>query len=164
MSKESELNAMFELIAQIQTLQLVMNAKVVAYLRETNETPVPTPFSNPQEVLDYVMSVESNQPATSPFSSDGNQAPAFGSTPPVEPSPTPVFAAPPFAAQDPHPIPFSNSQELMDYVMGVYSQSQDQMKMGGAIQGVLKDLGALQLSDIEPERYALLFQRIEALK
>ena len=143
MSKESELNAMFELIAQIQTLQLVMNAKVVAYLRETNETPVP----------------DSNMPATSPFSSN-----AFGSTPPVEPAPTPVFAAPPFAAQEPHPIPFSNSQELMDYVMGVYSQSKDQMKTGAAIQGVLKDLGALQLSDVNPAQYALLFQRIEALK
>ena len=145
MNKGSGLSEILEMLAQIAALQSVMNVKIVAYLRETNETPVP----------------DSNMPATSPFSSD---APIFGSAPPVEPSPTPVFAAPPFAAQDPHPIPFSNSQELMDYVMGVYSQSQDQMKTGAAIQGVLKDLGALQLSDIEPERYALLFQRIEALK
>ena len=145
MNKGSGLSEILEMLAQIAALQSVMNVKIVAYLRETNETPVP----------------DSNMPATSPFSSD---APIFGSAPPVEPSPTPVFAAPPFAAQDPHPIPFSNPQELMDYVMGVYSQSQDQMKTGAAIQGVLKDLGALQLSDIEPERYALLFQRIEALK
>ena len=134
------------IMSQIATLQSQLNLAMVEYLAtidSTDETPVP----------------DSNMPATSPFSSN-----AFGSAPPVEPSPTPVFAAPPFAAQDPHPIPFSNSQELMDYVMGVYSQSQDQMKTGAAIQGVLKDLGALQLSDIEPERYALLFQRIEALK
>ena len=132
MSKESELNAMFELIAQIQTLQLVMNAKVVAYLREASDVPPPEEMK--------------------------------GDAPPVEPSPTPVFAAPPFAAQEPHPIPFSNPQELMDYVMGVYEKSQDQMKTGAAIQGVLKDLGALQLSDVNPAQYALLFQRIEALK
>ena len=139
------------IMSQIATLQSQLNLAMVEYLAtidSTDETPVP----------------DSNMPATSPFSSDGNQAPVFGSTPPVEPVPTPVFAAPPFAAQDPHPIPFSNSQELMDYVMGVYSQSKDQMKTGAAIQGVLKDLGALQLSDIEPERYALLFQRIESLK
>ena len=143
MNKGSGLSEILEMLAQIAALQSVMNVKIVTYLHETNETPVP----------------DSNMPATSPFSSN-----AFGSAPPVEPSPTPVFAAPPFAAQEPHPIPFSNSQELMDYVMGVYSQSKDQMKTGAAIQGVLKDLGALQLSDIEPERYALLFQRIEALK
>ena len=136
------------IMSQLAELQSQLNLAMVEYLAtidSTDETPVP----------------DSNMPATSPFSSD---APVFGSAPPVEPSPTPVFAAPPFAAQDPHPIPFSNSQELMDYVMGVYSQSKDQMKTGAAIQGVLKDLGALQLSDIEPERYALLFQRIESLK
>lgn len=77
----------------------------------------------------------------------------------------PSFTAPvatPVAAPAPAAAPFSNPQELMQYVMGAYQAMGPQK--GANIQGILQSLGHANINDVKPEQYGQLYVAIEQLK
>jgi pyruvate/2-oxoglutarate dehydrogenase complex dihydrolipoamide acyltransferase (E2) component len=90
--------------------------------------------------------------------------------PVAAPVPAPTMPAPPTfapAAQvAPAPVvtgaPFTNPQELMQYVMGAY-QAMGPTK-GANIQGILTSLGHSNINDVKPEQYGQLYAAVEQLK
>ena len=76
---------------------------------------------------------------------------------PVMPPP-PVFASAPAAPA----LPFTDSNSLVAYVMGVY-KAIGPVK-GAGIQNVLTSLGVVNLTDVKPEMYAQFYAGVEALK
>lgn len=84
---------------------------------------------------------------------------------PVVQMTAPSFTAPvatPVAAPAPAAAPFSNPQELMQYVMGAYQAMGPQK--GANIQGILHSLGHANINDVKPEQYGQLYVAIEQLK
>lgn len=85
---------------------------------------------------------------------------------PVVPAPTmpapPTFAAPAPASAVGTAAPFTNPQELMQYVMGAY-QAMGPTK-GANIQGILTHLGHSNINDVKPEQYGQLYAMVEQLK
>ena len=97
------------------------------------------------------------------------QAPAVAA--PVAPAPVAAMPAPPTFAPAPAPVapapvaaaaPFTNPQELMQYVMGAY-QAMGPIK-GANIQGILTHLGHANINDVKPEQYGQLHTLVEQLK
>jgi hypothetical protein len=97
------------------------------------------------------------------------QAPAVAA--PVAPAPVAAMPAPPTFAPAPAPVvaapaapaaPFTNPQELMQYVMAAY-QAMGPVK-GANIQGILTSLGHTNINDVKPEQYGQLHAMVEQLK
>jgi hypothetical protein len=92
------------------------------------------------------------------------QAPAVAA--PVAPAPAmpapPTFAAPAPASAVGPAAPFTNPQELMQYVMAAY-QAMGPVK-GANIQGILTSLGHSNINDVKPEQYGQLYAMVEQLK
>ena len=86
-------------------------------------------------------------------------APSPVATPVVAPAPVviPVFTAPAAPV-----LPFTDSNSLVSYVMGVY-KAIGPVK-GAGIQNVLTSLGVVNLTDVKPEMYAAFYAGVEALK
>ena len=101
-------------------------------------------------------------------------APSPVATPVVAPAPVviPVFTAPAAPVMPPPPVfasapaapvlPFTDSNSLVSYVMGVY-KAIGPVK-GAGIQNVLTSLGVVNLTDVKPEMYAAFYAGVEALK
>lgn len=84
-------------------------------------------------------------------------APTMPAPPTFAPAPAPVAPAPVAAA-----APFTNPQELMQYVMGAYQAMGPQK--GANIQGILTSLGHSNINDVKPEQYGQLYAAVEQLK
>lgn len=84
-------------------------------------------------------------------------APAMPAPPTFQPATQPSVAPAPVAA-----APFSNPQELTQYVMGAY-QAMGPTK-GANIQGILTSLGHSNINDVKPEQYGQLYAAVEQLK
>ena len=82
-------------------------------------------------------------------------APAMPAPPTFAPAPAPVAPAAPAA-------PFTNPQELMQYVMAAY-QTMGPTK-GANIQAILTHLGHANINDVKPEQYGQLYSMVEQLK
>ncbi len=89
-------------------------------------------------------------------------APAMPSPPTFAATPTAPAAAPVAPAPVAAAAPFSNPQELMQYVMGAY-QAMGPTK-GANIQGILTHLGHSNINDVKPEQYGQLYALVEQLK
>jgi len=89
-------------------------------------------------------------------------APAPVVAAPVVAAPAPVVAAPaPVVAAPTSGKPFNDMKGLLSYIMGRY-QALGPIK-GGQIQEVLLSFGCNSVSDIKPEHYDALYEKIEAL-
>lgn len=90
--------------------------------------------------------------------------------PVAAPAPAPTMPAPPSFAglapapmvQQAAPLPFSDGQGLIAYVMDAY-KSMGPTK-GAGIQGVLTSIGVANINDVKPEQYGTLYAGVEALK
>jgi len=91
------------------------------------------------------------------------QVPVFQAPAAQMPAP-PSFAglAPAPMVQQAAPLPFSDGQGLIAYVMDAY-KSMGPTK-GAGIQGVLTSIGVANINDVKPEQYGTLFAGVEALK
>lgn len=81
---------------------------------------------------------------------------------PVMPAPPTFQPAVPVVAASVAAAPFSNPQELMQYVMGAY-QAMGPTK-GANIQGILTSLGHSNINDVKPDQYGQLYAAVEQLK
>ena len=133
-------------IAELTAAVTTLTAIIQSGLPSTTVTPIATPAP-------VVIPVFTAPPA--PVVPMTATSPAAAAMPPP-----PVFAMPPAAAAP--ALPFSDSNTLIAYVMGVYKQVGPQK--GAGIQNVLTSLGVVNLTDVKPEMYAAFYAGVEALK
>lgn len=89
--------------------------------------------------------------------------PVAAPAPVAMPAP-PTFAAPaPVAAPAaPTGAPFTDTQGLIQYAMGVYQQLG--AEKGAKIQGILQTMGHANINDIKPEQFGQFYAAVEQLK
>lgn len=124
----------------IEKLPPAVAEKVAEKVTESNPTPAPAPVATPA-------------PAPAPVA----PAPV---TVTVSPVVVETVAAP--APAKPTHAPFTTQKEMVGWIMGVYQQMGP--TKGTQIQGVLDSMGIKNISDVKPEQYQSLFERVEALK
>ena len=99
-------------------------------------------------------SVPASVPASAPASAPTMPAPPVFDQPAVTPRPAP--------AQQMVTAPFSDTKQLVDYVMSTYKQLGAQK--GAGIQTVLQQLGYVNINDVQPVHFDAFYHAIEQLK
>lgn len=120
-------------------------------------------MSGNSEPVSTTSGTPSNTVAPTPASAP---APVQETPAPAAPTPAPTPAAAPAPAEAPAPAatgdaPFSNSQELVAYVMAKYKQLGPEKGM--QIQSIMTGLGYGNINDIKPEHYAEFHKQVEAI-
>lgn len=136
--------------ANIQTLTAAVS-QLTAVLQSQGVS-VPQTAAPVQQAAPAPVAVPVQQPVQMP------SPPTFAVTPPA-PAPAPVVAAP---AAPVSVCPFSDTNGLIQYTMSAYQAMGPQK--GAGIQGVLQQLGYVNINDVKPEHFGQFYQAVEALK